>query len=100
MTATLIGTLHETRLTCGSRHLPGCYNPGTQETYCICGKKRWAGQVGTWHSRQRREPTTYPETGRPNEDAVIGWDTYFLHAADCPERERCGRQSHICKATA
>lgn len=69
MTA-IIGVLRPERHACGEVHLPNCYNPHSDDTYCVCGKVRWPGRVGTWHSRKRAD----------------GWDTYFLHADHCPDR--------------
>lgn len=82
----MIGELLAERLSCGDEHLPGCYNPNSQDTYCICGAVQWPGQVGTWHSRMVRPPAA-PDAKRSDpEPKVVGWDTYFLHAPDCPRR--------------
>lgn len=66
-----IGELRPARLTCTeSAHYPGCYNPNSNDTYCLCGEQRWKGCVGTWHSQRRGQE----------------WDVYFLHADHCPDR--------------
>jgi hypothetical protein len=67
----LIGELRPARLSCTKdEHYPGCYNPNSDDTYCVCGEQRWPGQVGTWHSRR----------------AGDRWDVYFLHAHHCADR--------------
>lgn len=96
----MIGVLMSERLTCGPDHLPGCYNPNSQDTYCICGEQRWQGQVGTWHSRMIR-PQRAPDAKRHEpEPAITGWDTYFLHRLDCPENNAPGEPGHICESAA
>lgn len=95
----MIGTLASERLTCGDRHLPGCYNPQSAATACICGSMWWSGAVGTWHSRQLREPDVVPEHGRPKPGAVTGWDVYFLHASGCRQKTPTPVVTHTCGKT-
>ncbi|WP_125777168.1 hypothetical protein [Antribacter gilvus] len=96
MSITFIGENRTGRLTCGTEHLPGCYNPGINLTACICGQVWWVGQVGTWHSTARREPApAMPTLGvgigapglREADRKLLGWDTYYFHADDCPNRD-------------
>lgn len=99
----LIGTLHPERHACRDVHLPNCYNPTPLRhavagcTACQCGLWWWPGNVGTWHSRQIREPDVWPEhAGRPRPGAVIGWDVYFLHAPGCPDDRVTPNDGHTC----
>ena len=87
----LIGVRSDVRKACGAEHLPGCYNPASRDTYCICGQRRWPGEVGTWHSRALYE-LKQGEALRP-ESVIVGWDVYFLHATGCPDRDG---EPHIC----
>jgi hypothetical protein len=88
----VIGTLLPERATCGETHLPGCYNPHVDETFCICGTQRWPGRVGVVISTPRHEL----DTGR------LGWDTYQLHVDGCPLRDDVdGHLSwHVCEVAA
>ena len=105
-----IGVYLPERVACGDRHLPGCYNPNIQQTWCVCGEQRWEGFVGTWHSIARHEPApAAPLLGigvgavgmREPERKLIGWDTYFIHANECPARLEPDDEDHICgEATA
>lgn len=68
----MIGELRPAKHQCTEEvHLPNCFNPWSDDTYCVCGDVRWPGQVGTWHSNHLGDGH---------------WDTYFLHADGCPDR--------------
>ena len=91
----MIGTLLPDRMTCGTVHLPGCYNPHSDDTYCICGAQRWPGRVGVIISAPRHEPAPAPPPGgiglggvgyREPPRMMLGWDTYQLHADHCQLR--------------
>lgn len=84
----LIGLPADERHACSEDvHLPNCYNPQQNLTACVCGAQWWRGQVGVWRSRQlRREVGRTPTSGRPIFETT-GWDRYFLHTGDCPDRE-------------
>ena len=97
-----IGERREEQLTCGTHHLPGVYNPGIDVTACLCGAAWWVGQVGTWHSVERRSPWRPPAwsdlsvglgaLGVADRAELLGWDTYYLHAPRCskrPDRSPC-----------
>lgn len=88
----MIGTLLPERMTCSEIHLPGCHNPHTDETFCICGAHRWAGKVGVVISTPRHQQNF----------EVIGWDTYQLHVETCPLRDDPeGHLTwHVCGVTA
>lgn len=90
----LIGTWNAERKTCGPDHLPGCYNPNSRDTWCLCGQQRWPGQVGTWHSCALHE-VTVNRFGR-SDYRIVGWDVYFLHAAGCTDQT----VPHLCGASA
>lgn len=92
-----IGERRDERLTCGFAHLPGCYAPSLNETFCLCGEWRWTGQVGAWKSVERR---AYGDdiapargiglcgVGHPGQAYVsLGWDTYFMHAPQCKHHD-------------
>lgn len=90
-----IGEWHSERLACGTEHLPGCYNPNCDQTWCICGQVQWPGQVGTWHSVPRYAPAPpMPSLGigvgavgmKEPETEFFGWDTYYFHAPQCARR--------------
>jgi hypothetical protein len=83
-------------LVCGDEHLPGCFNPWHDLTWCICGQTTWPGQVGTWHSRPVHEPAAGSDprpwtigNGAPGlrdqQGAFLGWDVYFLPAREDQE---------------
>ena len=81
---TIIGTRHETPLTCGEQHLPGCHNTWLDTTWCICGAFTWPGDRGVWkcrpihdHDRIGQGPT------------LTGWDHYFMHALPCDPGGAC-----------
>lgn len=84
----LIGAAADERHACSDDvHLPNCYNPRLDLTACVCGAQWWSGQVGVWRSCLiRREVGRTPTSGRPIYEAA-GWDRYFLHTEDCPDRE-------------
>ena len=87
---TAIGTLRPDRLTCeeAGYHLPGCFNPWLDQTWCICGAEQWPGQTGEWHSVERFRLLPWPSdhlrgvslVGHGQERPVehLGWDTYWL----------------------
>jgi hypothetical protein len=75
--------LRDEPIDCGAEHLPGCYNPWHDRTWCLCGKATWPGQVGTWHNLPVHRTTPGPY-GRPGYE-VIGWRVDFLHATTCTE---------------
>lgn len=99
---TLIGARHDTRHQCDDQHhLPNCYNPHSDVTACACGDTWWRGRVGTWHSRHIREQVTVTDHHgtytRPG--AVVAYDRYFLHAADCAESGPDAEPGHLCRET-
>lgn len=87
MTATL-GVLRDTRLTCAEAgyHLPGCYSPPLDHTWCICGDEQWAGNTGVWQCVEKVRPASVEiprgvgmgATGYVHPVGVVGWDTYWF----------------------
>lgn len=85
------------RLTCAEHHLPGCYNPWQDRTWCICGATTWAGEVGVWINHDVRTVPPMPEhagrgmglgaVGLADKAVLLGWRVYFLHASGCPARD-------------
>jgi hypothetical protein len=96
VTRTPIGAYRTGRLTCGAEHLPGCYNPGLYVTACRCGAAWWVGRVGVWisspaHAPDAPAPSLGIGIGAPGlrlpTPEFYGWDTYYLHADACAERD-------------
>lgn len=91
MTADVIGVRMSERKSCaGVDHLPGCYNPWLNRTYCLCGGHSWPRCVGEWKNRPLYE-VTYSATGRPV-GHIVGWDVYFMHAPTCTNES----EPHLC----
>lgn len=85
----IVGELRPVRLTCTDQHLPGCFNPWFELTWCICGHATWPGHVGVWHSMAVTErASTSDSPWRAPAPTVLGWDTYFRHAPHCTDRDR------------
>jgi hypothetical protein len=93
---TFIGERRDVRLTCGEEHLPGCYNPNCDQTWCMCGEVQWPGDVGLWTSTSRYGPDLARPSlgigvgavGLKSEAEFLGWDTFFMHAQHCPRRRQ------------
>jgi hypothetical protein len=93
----VIGELRDARHACtDARHLPTCYNPGSRDTYCQCGEKRWSGQVGTWHSRALHGPDDRAPGQARRARPIVGWDVYYLHAEECRQRVALGPDAGPC----
>lgn len=70
----------DSRLTCeeAGYHLPGCYNPWMESTFCICGEQRWPGDTGQWHSVRRFRVKLSGEYVVHVSYETLWWDVYYL----------------------
>ena len=67
---TLIGEFSTAAPECAEVHVPGCYNPWLDQTWCLCGDHQWIGSVPVLHARR-----LYEHAGRGA--AFIGYDCYW-----------------------